>query len=94
MGLEFVEELPVITPIRTSVKASPEAVDEECHTPKSEEHKIKPLLVCPPAPRKRPAVKRKLEPPPQGFFSGVPRDLTTIFIALGPTPPMKKIRAG
>ncbi|XXG58133.1 hypothetical protein AAC387_Pa04g0523 [Persea americana] len=94
MGLEFIEELLVTSPIKTNVKASPEALDEGCHTPTSEEHKIKPLLVCPPAPRRKRPTKRRLEPPSQGFFTSVPRDLTSIFIAFGPTVPTKKLKIG
>ena len=38
------------------------AEEEECQTPKSEAHKIPPVLSCPPAPRKPKSfpVKRKL----------------------------------
>lgn len=36
--------------------------DEECETPKSEEHRIPKVLTCPPAPRKpRPTARRKTE---------------------------------
>ncbi|KAG1326892.1 hypothetical protein COCNU_01G008260 [Cocos nucifera] len=101
MGLELVDGgLPCLPPIRTTGNHTNKPVDEpqpvsspknevECVTPKSEEHVLKPALVCPPAPRKPPPVKRKVEPPPQGFHP-VPRDLTSIFLAL----PSKKIRVG
>lgn len=90
MGSEGVKELLSIAPVQT--KISPETVVGECHTPKSNDHRIKPVLVCPPAPKKKPPTKRKLMPPQQGFFT-VPCDLSSIFIP-NPTPPTKKIRAG
>ncbi|KAL4182282.1 hypothetical protein AMTRI_Chr12g241730 [Amborella trichopoda] len=51
---------------------------EECTTPKSEIYMIKPLLICPPAPRKPKPVKRK--PNPECFF--IPRDLDLVFLSL------------
>ncbi|KAJ8628939.1 hypothetical protein MRB53_022262 [Persea americana] len=92
MGSEGVKELLSIAPVQTKIKDSPETVLGECHTPKSNDHRIKPVLVCPPAPKKQPPIKRKLMPPQQGFFV-VPCDLSSIFIPI-PTPPVKKIRAG
>jgi hypothetical protein len=54
----------------------------ECQTPKSEEHKIPPLLCCPPAPRKPKwiPVKRKLPASPlQGFNILSDFDLQSLF---------------
>ena len=43
--------------------------DEECQTPKSEEHKISPVLCCPPAPRKVRSVKKmQSTSPPKGVL--------------------------
>ena len=43
--------------------------DEECQTPKSEEHKISPVLCCPPAPSKaRPVKKMQSSSPPKGVL--------------------------
>jgi hypothetical protein len=53
-----------------------------CQTPKSEEHKIPPLLCCPPAPRKPKwiPVKRKLPASPlQGFNILSDFDLQSLF---------------
>ncbi|KAG6501058.1 hypothetical protein ZIOFF_040925 [Zingiber officinale] len=65
-------ELPVLPPIKTAApireklpvvggQASPgdgSGDEEGCVTPKSEEHYLKPLAVCPPAPRKPKPVRR------------------------------------
>ncbi|GAV59718.1 hypothetical protein CFOL_v3_03249 [Cephalotus follicularis] len=61
--------------------------EEECQTPKSAESTL--ILVCPPAPSKARPPKRKLCPPPQGFFE-VPHDLASLFFSLNT--PSKKIR--
>lgn len=92
MGSEGVDEFPSITPIQTAIEDPSDVVEEDCHTPRSVDHMIKPPLVCPPAPRKRRPMKRKTGPPQQGFFS-VPSDLNSVFVAL-PSPPKKKIRVG
>ncbi|KAI4344488.1 hypothetical protein L6164_011709 [Bauhinia variegata] len=63
--------------------------DQECHTPKSPSHTLKPPLVCPPAPKKPRLAKRNVTPPPQGYFQ-VPHDLTSVFILHKPS---KKMRA-
>ena len=63
-------------------EAEEEEEEEACVTPKGEECKLWPALVCPPAPRKPRPAKRKAGPPPQGFYSEVPRDLTTVFVPL------------
>ncbi|XP_074592157.1 uncharacterized protein LOC141847949 [Curcuma longa] len=98
-------ELPVLPPIKTAApirdklpvvggQASPGdgGGDEEgCVTPKSEEHYLKPLAVCPPAPRK-PKPARRTSPAAatdSKVFRAVPRDLTSIFLSL---PPKKRIR--
>ncbi|TVU10114.1 hypothetical protein EJB05_43622, partial [Eragrostis curvula] len=77
-----------------SAKEAEEA--EEPSTPTSEESRLRPPSVCPPAPRKPPpprlpAPKRKpaLLPSPARVFVTVPRDLSTVFRAL---PPKKRIR--
>jgi hypothetical protein len=73
-----------------------EAKAEEPSTPTSEESRLSPPAVCPPAPRKPPpprlpAPKRKpaLPPSPARAFVTVPRDLTTVFRSLSPK---KRIR--
>ena len=46
-----------------------EEEDEECQTPKSEEHKISPVLCCPPAPPKVRSVKKmQSTSPPKGVL--------------------------
>lgn len=101
MGLEFdAQESPPLAPIRTTgidAKPAEEEVSEstdngeaECVTPKSEQPVCQPVL--PPAPRKPRPAKRKLGPPPKGYYP-VPSDLASVFIPL-PCPGRKKIRAG
>ncbi|KAI0497056.1 cyclin-dependent protein kinase inhibitor SMR6-like [Dendrobium catenatum] len=97
----FVDELPELAPIGTSkgetnkkaVAMAEAAVEEDgAVTPKTDESRLKPALVCPPAPRKRRPTKRKFMaagPPPQGFFS-VPKDLASVFLSV----PNKKVRVG
>lgn len=83
-----IDELPSIAPIRT--QASEESSTEECSTPTSEDQKLKPVLTCPPAPRKPRPLKRKLSTttrPIDLYF--VPRDLSAVFRLL---PPKKRIR--
>lgn len=75
-------------------KAAAEEEDHEPSTPTSEESRLRPAAVCPPAPRKQPAprlpVKRKPPlPSPARVFVTVPRDLSTVFRSL---PPKKRIR--
>jgi len=58
------------------------AAEEECQTPKSEAHKIPPVLSCPPAPRKPKwfPVKRKIPASPlQGFYILSDSDLQSLF---------------
>ncbi|WOL13470.1 hypothetical protein Cni_G22240 [Canna indica] len=107
MGLEVeATELPSLAPIRTSTTrkvldkmpwetTSSEEEGAECVTPKSEEHVLKPALVCPPAPRKPRPAKRKLrDPPARGYFP-VPCDLLSVFVPLPPSSSSsKKIRVG
>ncbi|CAL9115542.1 hypothetical protein MUK42_24868 [Musa troglodytarum] len=103
MGFELIDrESRSLPPVRTrGIDAKPTKEDPskstsseegECVTPKSEQHAVKQPLVCPPAPRKPRPVKRKLQPPPDGFYP-VPSDLASIFIPL-PCPAIKKIRVG
>ena len=71
-----------------------EEEDREPSTPTSEESRLRPAVLCPPAPRKPPAprmpVKRKPPlPSPARVFVAVPRDLSTVFRSL---PPKKRIR--
>ncbi|MQL82278.1 hypothetical protein Taro_014745 [Colocasia esculenta] len=99
------EELPKIAPIRTAAAQSPRPEDgasaapeegkeeEACVTPRSEDHKLKPVLVCPPAPRKPRPPKRRKGAPPQGFVA-VPRDLSLVFALVSDHPPKKRIRVG
>ncbi|RZS11356.1 hypothetical protein BHM03_00042676 [Ensete ventricosum] len=102
MGFEavvVVGELPLLPPIRTAptrdkpVEGRPDAAaeteeEEEWVTPKAEETVLKPVLVCPPAPRK-PKPAKRLPPAPSKEFHAVPRDLTSVFL---PLPPKKRIR--
>ncbi|CAD5168435.1 unnamed protein product [Musa acuminata subsp. malaccensis] len=95
MGFEFdVYELPTLAPIRTTGNDDPlkstSTEDVECITPKSEEPVR--ALVCPPAPWKPRPAKRRLAPPPRGYYP-VPSDLLSVFVPL-PCPPSKKIRVG
>ncbi|CAK7345616.1 unnamed protein product [Dovyalis caffra] len=61
-------------------------------TPKSPTHVMKSPSLCPPAPKKPRPPKRKLSPPPQGFFEIPVHDLDSVFMVL-PTCNSKKIRA-
>ncbi|CAL9171088.1 unnamed protein product [Musa acuminata subsp. burmannicoides] len=92
-----VGELPLLPPIKTAptqdkpVEGRPDAAEteeEECVTPKAEETVLKPVLVCPPAPRK-PKPAKRVPPAPSMEFHAVPRDLTSVFLSL---PPKKRIR--
>ncbi|ONK70576.1 uncharacterized protein A4U43_C05F35130 [Asparagus officinalis] len=68
--------------------------EEEGSTPKAEESRLRPTLVCPPAPQKLRPVKRKSGPPPQGFCY-VPEDLASLFVPVSSyNPPSKRIRVG
>ncbi|KAG5242851.1 hypothetical protein OIU76_010239 [Salix suchowensis] len=60
-------------------------------TPKSPPHILKSPLVCPPAPKKPRPPKRKLSPPPQGFFKIPVHDLDSVFMVFT-TCNSKKIR--
>ncbi|XBI03791.1 uncharacterized protein LOC119336003 [Triticum dicoccoides] len=64
-------------------------------TPTTADSALVPATVCPPAPRKTAAVPtRKRAPLQQRLFYPVPRDLTTVFVAVPQCPPpAKKIRA-
>ncbi|KAM3214512.1 hypothetical protein ACQJBY_066792 [Aegilops geniculata] len=64
-------------------------------TPTTADSALVPATVCPPAPRKTAAVPtRKRAPLQQRLFYPVPRDLTTVFVAVPQcSPPAKKIRA-
>ncbi|CAL9110925.1 unnamed protein product [Musa textilis] len=101
MGSEAVVvagELPLLPPIKTAppprdkpVEGRPDAAEteeDECVTPTAEETVLKPVLVCPPAPRKPKPAKRG-PPAPSREFHAVPRDLTSVFL---PLPPKKRIR--
>ncbi|KAJ8459259.1 hypothetical protein OPV22_032185 [Ensete ventricosum] len=101
MGAEVVVmgELPLVPPIKTAPirdkpaeDRRPEVTstdDDDCVTPKSEEHVLKPVLVCPPAPRKPKPARRAPAAAPSREFRAVPRDLTSVFLSL---PPKKRIR--
>ncbi|RWW65066.1 hypothetical protein BHE74_00027658 [Ensete ventricosum] len=102
MGAEVVVmgELPLVPPIKTAPirdkpaeDRRPEVTstdDDDCVTPKSEEHVLKPVLVCPPAPRKPKPARRAPAAAPSREFRAVPRDLTSVFLSL---PPKKRIPA-
>lgn len=82
------------TPAPAPAEEAAKEGDHEPSTPTSEESRLRPPTVCPPAPRKPPAtrlpVKRKPPlPSPARVFVSVPRDLSTVFRAL---PPKKRIR--
>lgn len=96
MGLEVAAEFPPIKSIKTkpgkSLVGEGEQAVEEVKTPKSEDSVLKPLLICPPAPKKqRRPLKRKLAQPSNGFFV-VPCDLTSIFVAISSPRVAKKIK--
>ncbi|RZS17643.1 hypothetical protein BHM03_00049810 [Ensete ventricosum] len=102
MGAEVVVmgELPLVPPIKTApIRDKPaedrrlevtSTDDDDCVTPKSEEHVLKPVLVCPPAPRKPKPARRAPAAAPSREFRAVPRDLTSVFLSL---PPKKRIRS-
>lgn len=103
MGLELaVREPPSPPPIRTSgndaklheESPSKSGNDEDvdcCVTPKSERTAVKPVLLCPPSPRKKPRpAKRRCSSPQERYFP-VPDDLTLVFIPV-PCPSTKKAR--
>ncbi|KAG5052968.1 hypothetical protein AAZX31_02G233300 [Glycine max] len=54
-------------------------IEEGCRTPKRSACRIPAAMVCPPAPKKKPAIypARKRVPPKKGYF--VPPDLELIF---------------
>ncbi|KAF7111260.1 hypothetical protein CFC21_111288 [Triticum aestivum] len=64
-------------------------------TPTTADSALVPATVCPPAPRKSaPVPTRKRAPLQQRLFYPVPRDLTTVFVAVPQhPPPAKKMRA-
>lgn len=99
MGLEVADELPPIKAVRTKTKKE---IDEEAvvveesgmlHTPTSEDCILKPLLICPSAPRKkRSPAKRKLSSPsPSTMTTREFFDLTSVFVAVAPSQ-QKKIK--
>ncbi|RWW39275.1 hypothetical protein BHE74_00055411, partial [Ensete ventricosum] len=104
MGLEIVDvrQFPPLPAVRTTgmgdkpVAEGPSGSgsegEVECSTPKSEEHEPKPAMVCPPAPRKPRPAKRKLGPPPKGYYP-VPSDLASVFVPLSRLR-NKRIRVG
>lgn len=85
-----------VKPTTTSESSSKSTSDEEgeCVTPRSSgQPAVKQALglVCPPPPPRKPRpVKRRLAPPPDGYYP-VPSDLASIFV---PVPMNKKIRVG
>ncbi|KAH7674747.1 hypothetical protein IHE45_08G093300 [Dioscorea alata] len=87
MGPEIIiEGFPLLPQIKTSSVSN----DEECATPKTEEHVLKPILVCPPPPRKSITAKRRRRATHRSFFS-IPRDLSPVFLAF-PMTLEKKIK--
>uniref|UniRef100_I1QQ54 Uncharacterized protein n=1 Tax=Oryza glaberrima TaxID=4538 RepID=I1QQ54_ORYGL len=84
------------SPPKEEVVAEADAEEEEPSTPTSEESRLRPPAVCPPAPRK-PLPPRRLAAAAAGkrksspvVFVDVPRDLAAVFRSL---PPKKRIRA-
>ncbi|KAJ6731966.1 hypothetical protein OIU79_003153 [Salix purpurea] len=61
-------------------------------TPKSTAHILKSPLVCPPAPKKPRPPKRKLSPPPEGFFE-IPLNDSDSVLMVFTTCRSKKMRA-
>lgn len=96
--------LPPITPIQTNpirkilredspvttIAVVEKVLDEECVTPKSKEHQLQPLLICPPAPRKKLKRKAYLGPPPSTGFFNICCDLNTVFLDLENRQDVKK----
>ncbi|KAK8966773.1 hypothetical protein KSP40_PGU014227 [Platanthera guangdongensis] len=48
-------------------------------TPKAEESKLKPVLICPPAPRKYQEKRKGATLQPRQGFGLIPKNLTTLF---------------
>jgi hypothetical protein len=93
------QSLPPLPKIKTKPVKDVDALEEKtssddvaaCVTPTSEEHRIKPLTECPPAPHKPPAPKRKKVEKLPNTRQLVPRNLSVVFASL---PPKKRLRAG
>ncbi|KAG6513373.1 hypothetical protein ZIOFF_023697 [Zingiber officinale] len=105
MGFEFIDLQPPSLPLISTRRAGGgdadgsageclrqrgEEADEHCVTPKSATAKPEAALLPPPPPRKPRPVKRKLAPPPEGFFP-VPTDLAALFVPV-PQPATRRIR--
>lgn len=85
-------EFPNLPPIRTAAIPAAAGEDDVCTTPKSKDHVLKPPVTCPPAPRKpRPAKRKRMGPTPRSFCA-VPRDLTSVFVAISIASSEKRIR--
>lgn len=98
MGFELIDlqppSLPAISTRRAGggecLRPRGEEADEHCVTPKSAAAKPAAALLPPPPPRKPRPAKRKLAPPPEGFFP-VPNDLAAFFVPVTP-PATRRIR--
>jgi hypothetical protein len=94
------QSLPSLPKIKTKPVNDVDSLEEEktssddvagCVTPTSEEHRIKPLTECPPAPHKPPPPKRKRVEKTPNVRQLVPHNLSVVFASL---PPKKRLRAG
>ncbi|KAK4270340.1 hypothetical protein QN277_023386 [Acacia crassicarpa] len=56
--------------------------DEECKTPRNVQNQIPAMLVCPPAPRKKPADGKRLDQQPRRGEYFNPPDLDSLFNVL------------
>lgn len=86
------DEFPPLKPIKTTPVTS--NADDECTTPKSEGHVLRPPATCPPAPRKPGPAKRKDagSTPLKDFFVDVPLDLSSVFLAIPDEKSKKRVR--
>ncbi|KAG6589677.1 hypothetical protein SDJN03_15100, partial [Cucurbita argyrosperma subsp. sororia] len=96
MGMEVLEEFRPLTPLRSlSLQLPKEKADqniqeqEDCQTPTAAATRLKPTMVCPPAPKKPRPPRRKLNFLPPPFFEA-PQDLSSVYIEL--QIPSKKIK--
>lgn len=100
MGLEFnastADEAPPVTPARPLPRTNDD--NDDCFTPTTNEQVLSNPTKCPPAPRKARPAKRKLAagaaaaPQKVSLFAAVPRDLTSVFLAINARPLEKRIR--
>ncbi|CAK9329883.1 unnamed protein product [Citrullus colocynthis] len=93
MGMEILEEFQPLTPLSSSLQfiipKDKTQEEEECLTPTAAAARLKPAVVCPPAPKKPRPPRRKLNFLPPPFFEA-PQDLNSLYFQLHI--PSKKIK--